>query len=292
MPRFSSQPTAASIRLGDSQVLACDVNPDLVPLARWEREREPLELSSRLVQLPNGALVVSNASEADAGLYRCMVENAGPAKTSEEAQLTILPETGEERELEFLVEPLPVTKVVGASLLLPCVVTGYPAPYVRWMVGDKLVEESEGKLELVGGGSLLIYNLTEEDAGVYSCMADNTNNTIEAKAELTVQVPPEFLKRPANIYAHESMDIMFQCEVTGSPAPTVKWVKNGDAVIPSDYFKIINEHNLQVLGLVKSDEGFYQCLAENDAGNVQSSAQLIILEHGTLGGEPNGQDSG
>lgn len=50
-------------------------------------------------------------------------------------------ETGEERELEFLVEPLPVTKVVGASLLLPCVVTGYPAPYVRWMVGDKLVEE-------------------------------------------------------------------------------------------------------------------------------------------------------
>jgi neogenin len=91
MPRFSSQPAAASIRLGDSQVLACDVNPDLVPLARWEREREPLELSSRLVQLPNGALVVSNASEADAGLYRCMVENAGPAKTSEEAQLTILP---------------------------------------------------------------------------------------------------------------------------------------------------------------------------------------------------------
>ncbi|XP_036819079.1 neogenin isoform X13 [Oncorhynchus mykiss] len=279
MPRFSSQPAAASIRLGDSQVLACDVNPDLVPLARWEREREPLELSSRLVQLPNGALVVSNASEADAGLYRCMVENAGPVKTSEEAQLTILPETGEERELEFLVEPLPVTKVVGASLLLPCVVTGYPAPYVRWMVGDKLVEESEGKLELVGGGSLLIYNLTEEDAGVYSCMADITNNTIEAKAELTVQVPPEFLKRPANIYAHESMDIMFQCEVTGSPAPTVKWVKNGDAVIPSDYFKIINEHNLQVLGLVKSDEGFYQCLAENDAGNMQSSAQLIILEH-------------
>uniref|UniRef100_A0A8K9UB39 Neogenin 1b n=1 Tax=Oncorhynchus mykiss TaxID=8022 RepID=A0A8K9UB39_ONCMY len=242
MPRFSSQPAAASIRLGDSQVLACDVNPDLVPLARWEREREPLELSSRLVQLPNGALVVSNASEADAGLYRCMVENAGPAKTSEEAQLTILP-----------------------------VNSNFPT---------SVLSGSEGKLELVGGGSLLIYNLTEEDAGVYSCMADITNNTIEAKAELTVQVPPEFLKRPANIYAHESMDIMFQCEVTGSPAPTVKWVKNGDAVIPSDYFKIINEHNLQVLGLVKSDEGFYQCLAENDAGNMQSSAQLIILEHG------------
>lgn len=38
-------------------------------------------------------------------------------------------------------EPVSVTKAVGASVLLPCVVTGYPAPHVRWMFGDKLLEE-------------------------------------------------------------------------------------------------------------------------------------------------------
>ncbi|XP_053173165.1 neogenin 1a isoform X3 [Scomber japonicus] len=283
IPRFVSQPAPSTVRLGDNQVMACEVNSDLVPFTRWEKDRQPLELNNRLLLLPSGALVVSNATEADAGLYRCLVENVGSSKSSDEAQLQILPETGEERKPEFLVQPVSVTKTVGASVLLPCMANGYPAPHIRWMFEDKLLEESEGRVEVLGGGSLQISNLTEADAGVYTCMADNSNATIEVQAQLTIQVPPQFVKKPANIYAHESMDIIFECEVSGTPAPTVKWVKNGDAVIPSDYFKIIKEHNLQVLGLVKSDEGFYQCLAENDAGNIQSSAQLIILDHGSGG---------
>uniref|UniRef100_A0A8C9Z2R7 Neogenin 1a n=1 Tax=Sander lucioperca TaxID=283035 RepID=A0A8C9Z2R7_SANLU len=277
MPRFASQPTPTTVHLGNNQVMACEVNSDLVPFTRWEKDRLPLELSTRLVQLPSGALAISNASEADAGLYRCLVENVGSSKSSDEAQLQILPETGEEGKLEFLVQPVPVSKAVGTSVLLPCLVTGYPVPHIRWMFGDKLINRNSSP-HVLGGGSVQISNLTEEDAGIYTCMAENTNGTIEAQAQLTIQVPPQFVKRPDNIYAYESMDIVFECEVSGSPAPTVKWVKNGDAVIPSDYFKII-EHNLQVLGLVKSDEGFYQCLAENDAGNIQSSAQLIILDH-------------
>lgn len=87
MPRFTSQPAPTSVRAGDSQVMACEVSSDL---GRWEKDRQPLELNARLVQLPSGALVVSNASDADAGSYRCMVESAGSAKSSDEAQLQIL----------------------------------------------------------------------------------------------------------------------------------------------------------------------------------------------------------
>ncbi|XP_058850962.1 neogenin-like isoform X2 [Acipenser ruthenus] len=279
LPRFSSQPGASSVTQGDSVVLNCDINVDLVPFTRWELDQEPLDLDERVVKLPNGTLVISNASEADAGLYRCVVENVGPVKTSDEAELQVLPDTGTDRRLQFLSQPAPVMKARGQDVLLPCVVSGSPAPTVRWMIGDKVIDESEARFKVVGGGSLYVMNLTEEDAGIYSCLADNGNETIEAQAELTIQAPPQFLKRPSDIYAYESMDIVFECEVTGTPAPTVKWVKNGDAVIPSDYFKIIKEHNLQVLGLVKSDEGFYQCVAENDVGNIQASAQLIILEH-------------
>uniref|UniRef100_A0A671QUP5 Neogenin-like n=1 Tax=Sinocyclocheilus anshuiensis TaxID=1608454 RepID=A0A671QUP5_9TELE len=285
IPRYLSQPEAVSVRVGDSHMLNCEVNPDLVSFIRWEQNKEPVELDQRVFTLPSGALVISNATEADAGLYRCVIDNAGPTKTSEEAEIQILPESGEERTLEFLLEAQHVSKVVGESVLLPCVVTGYPTAYVTWMHKDQLIDK--GRFEVLGGGSLRIFNLTEEDAGVYSCMADNTNGSIEAQTELTLKASPQFLKKPANIYAHEATDIIFECEVTGSPAPTIKWVKNGDAVIPSDYFKIIKEQNLQVLGLVKSDEGFYQCLAENDAGNVQAGAQLIILDQGGAGPTPS-----
>ncbi|MGH0125378.1 UNVERIFIED_CONTAM: hypothetical protein FKN15_028759 [Acipenser sinensis] len=267
LPRFSSQPGASSVTQGDSVVLNCDVNVDLVPFTRWELDQEPLDLDERVVKLPNGTLVISNASEADAGLYRCVVENVGPVKTSDEAELQVLPDTGTDRRLQFLSQPAPVMKARGQDVLLPCVVSGSPAPTVRWMIGDKVIDEREyfRKLErgLLGTGIL-------KETGFYVKTDFNAAPLCS---------PPQFLKRPSNIYAYESMDIVFECEVTGTPAPTVKWVKNGDAVIPSDYFKIIKEHNLQVLGLVKSDEGFYQCVAENDVGNIQASAQLIILEH-------------
>uniref|UniRef100_A0A8C9FAW3 Neogenin 1 n=1 Tax=Pavo cristatus TaxID=9049 RepID=A0A8C9FAW3_PAVCR len=182
--------------------------------------------------------------------------------------------------LVFMRQPSSLTKVTGQNAVFPCVAGGFPTPYVRWTKnGEELITEDSERFALRAGGSLLIRDVTEEDVGTYACIAENENETIEAQAELAVQVPPEFLKRPANIYAHESMDIVFECEVTGKPTPTVKWVKNGDVVIPSDYFKIVSfDLDPWGLGLVKSDEGFYQCIAENDVGNAQAGAQLIILD--------------
>ncbi|NXY43110.1 NEO1 protein, partial [Ceuthmochares aereus] len=279
LPRFTSQPEPSSVSKGNSAVLNCEVNVDLAPFVRWEQDRRPVFLDDRVFKLPSGALIISNATDGDGGHYRCIIESGGTPKYSDEVELKILPDPEVAQSLMFLRQPSSLTRVTGQSAVFPCVAVGFPAPYIRWTRNEEeLITDSSERFLLLAGGSLEIRDVMEEDTGTYNCIADSGNETIEAQAELTVQVPPEFLKQPANIYAHESMDIVFECEVTGKPTPTVKWVKNGDMVIPSDYFKIVKEHNLQVLGLVKSDEGFYQCIAENDVGNAQAGAQLIILD--------------
>ncbi|XP_060770509.1 neogenin isoform X6 [Neoarius graeffei] len=277
LPHFSSQPESVFVQPGGNEVLICEVSLDLAPFTHWQRNGQAVETDTRLLKLPHTALVISNASQADAGVYRCIIEGLGPAKMSQDAQLELLSDSAVER-MEVLMGPSAVSKPVGDTVLLPCVVKGFPLPVIRWTRNSQVIDESDERFAVIGGGSLQIVNVTEDDAGTYSCQADNGNETIGTQAELNVQVPPRFLKKPSNMYAHEAMDIIFECDVVGSPAPTVKWVKNGDAVIPSDYFKIVNQHDLQVLGLVKSDEGFYQCVAENEVGNTQASAQLIILD--------------
>lgn len=112
------------------------------------------------------------------------------------------------------------------------------------------------------------------------CRAENHEDSVDASATLEVHVLPYFVKKPQNKYAYEKEDIEFECEIHGFPEPSVQWIKDGDLIIQSEYFQLINGYNLRILGLVRSDMGIYQCIGSNPSGNTQSSAQLLILDPG------------
>ncbi|KAL6464015.1 hypothetical protein MHYP_G00284060 [Metynnis hypsauchen] len=189
-------------------------------------------------------------------------------------------EPGVVRNLVFLQRPMKITALQGKDAVLECSASGYPTPSFYWMRGNEMIQSRSRKYSLLGGSNLLISSVTDDDSGTYSCVAYNKNENITSSCELSILVPPQFLNYPSNTYAYESTDIEMECAVTGNPQPSVHWVKNGEVVIPSDYFQIVEGGNLQILGLVRSDEGFYQCVAENEAGNALAMAQLILLEPG------------
>lgn len=91
LPRFTSQPESSSVYKGNSAILNCEVNVDLAPFVRWEQDRQPVFLDDRVFKLPSGALIISNATDMDGGVYRCIIESGGTPKYSDEAELKILP---------------------------------------------------------------------------------------------------------------------------------------------------------------------------------------------------------
>ena len=56
---------------------------------------------------------------------------------------------------------------------------------------------------------------------------------------LQVQVLPALLQKPPRqVSAFEKDDILLECKGTGHPEPDVKWYKNGDLIIESEYFQV------------------------------------------------------
>ncbi|XP_043944949.1 netrin receptor DCC [Protopterus annectens] len=281
--RFLSQTDATSAFSGDTVILKCDVTGEPIPTIHWQKNQEDLKLSStdaRVIALPSGALQINKAQPSDSGIYRCVAKLLGSIKVGNDAEIKVLPESQTQRALTFLQRPTNTNALEGTDVVLECSANGFPPPGFIWMKGEEQLQlqSRSRKYSLLGNSNLQISDVTEDDNGIYTCVSTYKSENLSASAELHVIVPPKFLNHPSNLYAYESMDIEFECAVTGKPFPSVKWLKNGEVVIPSDYFQITGDTNLRILGLVKSDEGFYQCVAENEAGNIQTSAQLIIPE--------------
>ncbi|XP_068280521.1 netrin receptor DCC [Nyctibius grandis] len=279
--RFLSQTESVTAFAGDTILLKCEVVGEPMPVVHWQRNQEDLVPSpsdARVAVLPSGALQISTVQHGDSGIYRCLAKNPASSRTGNDAEVRVLADPGLHRQQFFLQRPSNVVAMEGKDAVLECCVSGYPPPTFTWLRGDEVLPIRSKKYSLLAGSNLLISNVTDDDSGTYTCVVTYKNENSSGSAELSVMVPPWFLIRPSNIYAYESMDIEFECAVSGKPVPTVEWIKNGEVVIPSDYFQIVGGSNLRILGLVKSDEGFYQCVAENEAGNSQASAQLIIPE--------------
>ena len=73
----------------------------------------------------------------------------------------------------FLVYPAPVRTVNGSLITLDCLVRGDPAPTVSWLKDFMAVNLTSGNITIEPNGTLVIMQAGFEDAGFYTCVADN-----------------------------------------------------------------------------------------------------------------------
>ena len=88
-------------------------------------------------------------------------------------------------------------------------------------------------------------------------------------------VSPFFLSDPEDVTVREGDDISLECQVGGDPRPSFTWTREDGRVIKS-----AKESSLKMRRVLSSDEGVYQCRADNAVGSVTGSVSLIV--HGEL----------
>lgn len=81
--------------------------------------------------------------------------------------------------------PVGVSVNEGQTAVLKCIVDGHPAPKVKWSKIDSLLPVGSRVIE--PSKALEIGNVKPEDAGLYSCSAENLLGSANASTTLNVQ---------------------------------------------------------------------------------------------------------
>lgn len=284
---FRTEPQDLLVYLYDAALLGCVINGVPKPNISWYKDGKQLQEKRNIRVHVDGVLEIYPVEFNDFGSYYCVAENLDKkliSRTSKLEQNADVKVILKGLSPSFVYTPEDTQAEAGSTVTLFCGANGRDTqqnePTITWLKDGNAIDfkQAQGRLEIVGRGCLKIYSANEDDTGTYTCRAENLLDSVDSDASLVVLVPPKFVQQPSNRIAHKHSDIVFQCDIIGSPPPDVIWMKDGRVQQPSDYFQILDKKHLRILGLMEGDAGMYQCFGNNTIGNIQGSMQLMVVK--------------
>ncbi|CAI5437509.1 unnamed protein product [Caenorhabditis angaria] len=278
LAKFDTQPIDRNIAKGQPTAFHCLTSASKPsPSVSWYHNDKLIENKDggeyHILPLSN-TLEISSTQTRHEGTYRCAIEGAGKRRSSQTGRLSI--STGEvSNDLVFISSPRLQVVELNDDILLECLVSSKTRPQVRWLKDSRQIIVDGTRVRRVGVSSILISKAIPDDTGLYTCRASNNDDSIDRAVSVEVRTPPKITTLPMTKIAVETADVDLECVAAGRPETTISWFKNGEAIIASEYF-VIEPNRLRILGVVRTDQGVYQCLAENAVGSEQASAQLLV----------------
>ncbi|XP_043933936.1 neural cell adhesion molecule L1-like protein isoform X3 [Protopterus annectens] len=273
---------------GESVVLHCNPPDGIPPLnIYWMTlDLQHIPLDERVSVGLNGDLYFANVEDKDSRNDYCCFAGFPRIRTIvQKMPMALVVNSSnsiKQRKPSFLKPSLNdsshIIMLKGETVLLECVPAGLPTPLVEWikvdgrMPTDRATEENFGKM-------LRLDQVSEEDNGIFRCIAKNDVGKATYDFYLTVEEPPRWKIKPeSKTYTiGSSADLL--CEAFGKPEPVITWEMNGipiEQLTPSFRHKIsqgkIELHNLQ-----QHESAVFQCAASNKHGTILANANINVL---------------
>ncbi|KAM3729101.1 Hemicentin-2 [Dirofilaria immitis] len=251
------------VKENTSLTLDCIATGNPKPIIVWKRDGRPLDTRSP-------RFVITSSKVSDGGRYTCEARNeAGKASVDFEVDIFTKPRF---RDLKT------ETRVRdGERARLECKVDGHPEPTIIWMRGGRPIEDMKNIILSPRGETMMILKSRRADSGSYSCVAKNFAGETEASFTVIVLIAPYIEEQiDQNLRVVQGNQVIMHCPVQGNPKPKIKWLYNGKPII-NDRAMIIGETDLLIQGSKQSDNGRYTCLAENEAGILNTNYELEII---------------
>ncbi|XP_069964240.1 obscurin isoform X3 [Bactrocera oleae] len=235
------------------------------------------------------ALVFQHVKPEDAGIYTCVAQTT-TGNISCSAELTVqgaIQTLHKEPEKPVLViEHREANTTIGGTAILDLQCKGFPKPGVEWKHNGEIIEVGEKHKILYADEesmSLVIKNITTEDAGQYTIHAKNELGEDESSINLVVKAGPKIKKvNDVTCFAEETVRI--EMEVEGFPKPLINITNNGRDISHEKNIKISSNfigkstetYVLEISNIKLSQSGSYSIRATNDLSQSSEFWNCIV----------------
>ncbi|KYN45103.1 Muscle M-line assembly protein unc-89 [Trachymyrmex septentrionalis] len=178
---------------------------------------------------------------------------------------------------------------VGMRVRLTCTVLGNPEPRIYWTKDDQKLNASDNRYKMRfenGMAYLELQDALPEDAGIYSCVAENTHGTSTTESILRVYsdhkpicLPPTFVKSIKDTYRYSDRKLILECCVRAHPIPMISWLKGGMILQGERYKQSYHDDDIYRLEITDpdvTDNGQYTCRATNELHTEEISHTVNI----------------
>ncbi|KAH8403311.1 hypothetical protein KR222_010327, partial [Zaprionus bogoriensis] len=222
------------------------------------------------------ALVFEHISLDDKGNWTCEMDSAATRETKQSFELLV------NQKISFDKTELVQSVREGRDALVSCFVSGQPAPEVSWWHNGEYINTVNSSKHKRLSDGLFIRNVTQSDAGDYTCRAIRITPTFSDSDQITIllriQHKPQWTYNdtlPLQ-YAYVGGSVNISCEAMGEPPPSFTWLHNSKGIVGFNHRVFMADYGatLQLQIRNASQFGDYKCKVANPLGMLERVVKL------------------